>query len=585
MATKDIRVNVSRNRKLENIIWMFFTQSGVLFSCNDCSKLVRGYNYLLKQHLKVDHEDLWIDYLSKIGSEMTRKTTFPVHTRKEALKDTSLPPPQGHFLKCQVSCKSGDGPATKLSLPESRETRKSVSNDNLIVSENLEGFKGRIQMEYNTDPIGPYMGPFDQHADLPMKLQLPLSSLSFDSYTEFVHDEEGICQNFSIKSSYKSIDDHEKIDSLKLGNDESEECDDINEDEETIVYTCLFKKCKIPCICKDCCMREPQCEIHKIRHDEKFNYEEDSMTIRSSEIFFKDSSFLSNSYTIRYANIPVRCHNCAKDLLHHNLYHLKYHESCKFCLQIRHKLTPTTRIGFQREVKDHDLYMQLICPDCDRKFASVNKKKRHIDYTHGNINRFNCSQCKKTFASQEALKHHGDVTHKVTETVKCDECGTSFTSKVNLNNHKKYAHSSVKGIKCSLCETSFKQRRDLNFHLANIHEIDRNDHYMNTLNDNEDKPRFECNLCDKTYKYKKDLTKHTKITHHIPEQNNQKDSDQLADDRYKCELCGLSYKNKKSLNEHKQIKHEDISFNCSICGKSFNQKNNCTRHERNHEKE
>ena len=147
MATiKELRVNVSRNKKLENVIMMFFTQSDVLFSCNDCSKMVRGYNYLLKQHLKAHHEHLWKEYLSKIGNEMSRKSTF-----------VGSSPTQGSFLKCLVSCKSGGGPAVKLTLPESRENRKHLSKDDLVVSEHLEGFKGRIQQEYNTDPIGPYM--------------------------------------------------------------------------------------------------------------------------------------------------------------------------------------------------------------------------------------------------------------------------------------------------------------------------------------------------------------------------------------------------------------------------------------------
>ena len=66
-----------------------------------------------------------------------------------------------------------------------------------------------------------------------------------------------------------------------------------------VVYTCRKRKCQIPCICKECCESGgSQCKLHKIRHEALFNYEEDSMTIRSSEILFKDSSFMSIMHTL-----------------------------------------------------------------------------------------------------------------------------------------------------------------------------------------------------------------------------------------------------------------------------------------------
>ena len=66
------------------------------------------------------------------------------------------------FLKCHVNIQTEYGSEVSLSLPECRQTRESVSQGDLEVLEHLDGFKGRIQEEYNTNPIGPYMGPFDQ---------------------------------------------------------------------------------------------------------------------------------------------------------------------------------------------------------------------------------------------------------------------------------------------------------------------------------------------------------------------------------------------------------------------------------------
>ena len=79
------------------------------------------------------------------------------------------------FLKCYVSVKTEDGSEVFLTLPESRRTRENLHQEDLAVLEHLVGFKGRMQKEYNKDPIGPYMGPFDQSEKLPLNIQLPRS--------------------------------------------------------------------------------------------------------------------------------------------------------------------------------------------------------------------------------------------------------------------------------------------------------------------------------------------------------------------------------------------------------------------------
>jgi hypothetical protein len=168
---------------------------------------------------------------------------------------------QDRFLKCQVNCRSIDGVEVSLLLPESRITRQNCSGDDLHVSEIFDGFKGRIQKEFNTEPNGPYMGPYDQSEKLPLKLQLPNSGFCFRTYTEFRHDLGSKCQKYSIKESYSDIDDLEKIQALEI---EVVEC---VKTKEKILYTCKLQKCQIPCICKDCCLSDSQCKIHKIKHD------------------------------------------------------------------------------------------------------------------------------------------------------------------------------------------------------------------------------------------------------------------------------------------------------------------------------
>ena len=72
METRAMNVNLSRNKKLERVIMLFFNKSGSCFECSGCSKLLRGYKFILKQHLKMHHKQLWEDYLSKVKTEMLR---------------------------------------------------------------------------------------------------------------------------------------------------------------------------------------------------------------------------------------------------------------------------------------------------------------------------------------------------------------------------------------------------------------------------------------------------------------------------------------------------------------------------------
>ena len=160
MDTKKCSVSVSRNKKLDRIILTFFTKLEGLFQCKTCLKEIRGYNFLMKQHLKVHHGDHWGSYLDLIGSEMKRNSTSNYSARVG-------------FLKCQVNCQSTNNLEISLSMPQSRLTRQNCSDDDLHMMEVFDGFKGRIQKEFNAEPYGPYMGPYDQTEKLPLNFNSP----------------------------------------------------------------------------------------------------------------------------------------------------------------------------------------------------------------------------------------------------------------------------------------------------------------------------------------------------------------------------------------------------------------------------
>ena len=109
MASQNVTVNISRNKKLEDVIMTSFTKAGGLFECNACSKLLRGYNFIMKQNLKSHHLNLWESYLCMLGTDMKKD-------HKRSVKPTLS---KKSVLKCQVDFLSDSGVKVSLSLPES----------------------------------------------------------------------------------------------------------------------------------------------------------------------------------------------------------------------------------------------------------------------------------------------------------------------------------------------------------------------------------------------------------------------------------------------------------------------------------
>ena len=123
----------------------------------------------------------------------------------------------------------------------------------------------------------------------PSPSQLPNSNLNYEEYSEFVHPLNVSCREFSVSKNYADLDDLKKIDAINSGEQHSEE---ESESEEVIIYTCIRKKCKIPCLIA----QFVQCKEHIMRHSKLFDDAKDSMVIRSDEEFCINESFLSSSY-------------------------------------------------------------------------------------------------------------------------------------------------------------------------------------------------------------------------------------------------------------------------------------------------
>ena len=547
---KIVQVKLPKYELLNDMIWKYFGADDCLkkmtkfVQCNICGMAVGSdVEGNLPDHLKI-HKNTWNKFLVNLSS------TF------QEIVEPSL---QNNELKCAVEL---DG--MKLCLPICRVSRR----DSLSNPISLDGFEGRLQMEYNKNPMGPYMGPYDQAEVLPLSVQLPQSDMTYSQYVQFCHDGDSDCKSFKISNNYEDIKDTEKIDALEVKSDELPyQIEDVDHN-----HTCNQNKgCDIPCICKDCCLGDSQCQEHKIRHPEAFDHEKDSLTIRSSELQFKTLIFLDVSYIIKYAGIPTSCIKCRRDLLHHNLYHFVFHVLCKFCRQIGNKLRAITVEELKNEIKAEEQYLKTVCPICDAKFADPWFRKRHMKYEHGG-DRFECGTCDHSNASKMGLDYHVKTKHMKTDAILCKECQIPFQSDISLKNHIKYVHNVSKTYICEYCDDKFNQKKNLTRHLKHIHSEDFSKAtYMNLA---EKKERFQCDDCEANYKYKGDLSFHVRTVHDEVKES-------AEDTGFQCEICKKSYKIRKCLMVHMKNKHteDNESITCKVCGKTFTNRSNFLRHE------
>ena len=203
-------------------------------------------------------------------------------------------------LETQISGESKE--QFKLSFPKSRVSRDLPS---IALHPKMPGFQGRIQDEYNNHPVGPYVGPYDQNEKLELNLQLPDSDLDFSRYTEFQHDGDQ-CYRYSLKS-YKRYDDLEKIDAICIETKIEDKEHDSNDESESeqYYYTCQLETCQIPCLCPQCHQQLDQCPDHKMKHCALFDEKEHLISIRNSEKFCLENSFLSKGYILKFPLAPM----------------------------------------------------------------------------------------------------------------------------------------------------------------------------------------------------------------------------------------------------------------------------------------
>ena len=513
--------------------------------------------------------DLDSQLLVLLCKQLEMKASSNIKSGKRDTKKRKDDSEQPDCLKVEteIFCENSQD-VFNLRMPKCRIDRKNLKAKK--ISHKLDGFKGRIQEEYNCSPVGPYEGPYDQNPQIPLYAQLYKSRLNFRHYTTFSHPQTSQCSILKVNKHYDDIDDLKKIDSLEI-HKEAEEAF-VKEKHDEVFYTCTENLCEIPCLCHQCNLKEDQCTKHKIKHIDLFNENEDAISVRSTDDYCYKETFFLHSYTLKYPGIPKDCIQCTRDLLHHKCYHIDFHRMCKFCKLYEYKLFPkTTEELLAREEAEKKWY-KSVCPFCDRKFIEPHTTKRHIELEHKG-KKLTCEKCPKVFQCKQSLDYHTLISHtKIPPTSHaCQLCDKTFRSKIGLDNHIKFVHSNnVKQYACSKCESTFKHKKYLNAHILYVHGVnEQKEDYW------QDLPRqsFVCETCKARFIRKADLNVHTKTKH----------TDRAM---LKCDQCPAKFTYKKTLERHKMENHDGgrKRFKCSNCGELFNQKRNMERHQMSHSK-
>ena len=210
------------------------------------------------------------------------------------------------------------------------------------------------------------------------------------------------------------------------------------------------------------------------------------------------------------------------------------------------------------------------CDICNKTFAQIVSKNRHILKSHKDFKGFTCDQCGKWFTNSQNLIYHKQSSHEGNlKTYKCDLCEKTLTTKKSYRNHKKNIHETHRDDTCNECGRVFKTPMSLGRHMKIMHTL----------------PTHKCDFCEKTFFDFKRLKNHTDRSHNhfMKCMVCHKDIDakrlQLhyfeahctkSNEMYHCKICDKKFK-EKSFKRHFKFAHGELkkSHRCELCDRDL----------------
>ena len=453
--------------------------------------------------------------------------------------------------------------ALKLLLPRSKcsDTPASIKTQKIFTA--FDACTLETDGEFNIDVVNSQIKshplPRSQGPLLPFLHLMSSDCLKWDEvmsfYTAFRHNTDQKCAKWTPNSVGTRVGICRTYAVTPYCSEANVLCQGLHSKLRTmsIVYTCIFNKCSIGCpcnlcvnsenfpcrkICKDtpCPDCNPQCKVHKIELDRRFD-------VNIHEVTIGIDSDNSEKSIVKHAGIPKNCQICRVDLLQHQKFHLVPHQLCKFCVQL---LGPILNSGFPIvKLEDYAIAKEVFrsglnhtCGYCLKEFDKIYKRKIHEQTQHEGKGRdFVCVDCEQTFTNINALKHHFSSKHESVPKIICEICNAKFSAKSSLTEHRITHHENSESYQCDQCNATFTVKSNMLRHKRGRHnEVNVNWSVVQTSYD----LKFKCDICMKMFGRRDNLKRHMNSAH------------EAVNFEFKCEHCQKSFKWKSSCESHEK---------------------------------
>ena len=149
------------------------------------------------------------------------------------------------------------------------------------------------------------------------------------------------------------------------------------------------------------------------------------------------------------------------------MFYCRASQECKFKSLIRGSVKQHMEIVHSKGNKSS------VCPICGKTYANRFQMNDHVKRTHQKVKRHKCQHCPMMFWAKQGLKRHVEVVHtkslKERKNIMCPQCDQKFASTEHLKTHIKNKHLGLKEYRCTLCDLKFANGCNLREHIGLKH--------------------------------------------------------------------------------------------------------------------